>query len=66
MIAYFGSDLCFYPLPLFQIQPLVIFLSHRIPQVLLVLKEGFSPSILYSPGIHITQIIPLIPLNGTG
>lgn len=66
IIAYFGSNLCFYPLPLFQIQPLAVLLCHRIPQVLLVLKEGFSPIILYLPGIHITQVISLILFNGTG
>lgn len=66
VIAYFGLDLCFNPLPFFQIQPLDILLCHRIPQVLLALKEGFSPSILYSPDIHITQVIPLVPLKGTG
>lgn len=65
MIAYFGSNFCFHPLPLFQIHPLDV-LCHIIPQILLVLKEVFSPVILCSPDIHITQLIPLISFNGTG
>ena len=48
----------------FPVQPLDVLLCYRIPQVLLVLK-GFSPVILYSPGICITEVIPLISFNGT-